>query len=76
MPGEARGLEASGKETPCEPWTPSCHREALGTRAGVRERSSASGALQSLGQASQSLEDRVGFGRKRAGELVARWERL
>lgn len=76
MPEEARGLEASGKETPCEPWTPSCHHEALGTGAGVPERSPASRALQSLGQVSQSREDRVGFGRKRAGELVAGWERL
>lgn len=75
-PGEALGLEISGRETPCVPWTHSCHREAPGTRAGCREWSPGSLALRSMGQGSGSWEDRVGFGRKRAGELVAGWGRL
>lgn len=74
--GEALGLEISRRETPCAPWTHSCHREASGTRAGIWEWSLGSLALQSTSQGSGSWEDRVGFGRKRVGGLMARCGKL
>lgn len=74
--GEALGLEISGRETPCAPWTQSCHREASGTWAGIREWSLGSLALQSMSQGLGSWEDRVGFGRKRVGGLMAEWGKL
>lgn len=78
--------EASGRETPCEPWTHNCHSEAPGTRAGVPERSPASPALRAVrgpslrvpgGQGGRGPErpPRPGWQLRRSGTKSFKYER-